>query len=52
MLAGFPIPRRLAEVGFDRGKIDFVANEVAALSISAPRKVGVEDVRTLLAAAY
>ena len=52
MLRGFPLPQKLSDVGFDRGKIDFVANEVAALKISAPRKVGVEDVRTLLSAAY
>jgi maleylacetate reductase len=52
MLRGFPLPQRLADVGFDRGKIDFVASEVAGLSISAPRKVSAEDVRTLLAAAY
>jgi len=52
LLRGLPIPQRLAEVGFDRGKIDFVAQEVAALSISVPRKVSTEDVRTLLAAAF
>jgi maleylacetate reductase len=52
MLRGFPIPQRLAEVGFDRAKVDFVAGEVAAMSITAPRKVSVEDVRTLLTAAY
>ncbi len=52
MLRGFPIPQRLGEVGFDRAKIDFVADEVAALSISAPRPVSAEDVRALLAAAY
>jgi maleylacetate reductase len=51
MLAGFPIPQRLAEVGFDRAKTDFVTQEVAALKITAPRKVSAEDVRTLLAAA-
>jgi maleylacetate reductase len=52
MLAGFPIPQRLAEVGFDRAKTDFVAREVAAMKIIAPRKVSAEDARTLLAAAY
>jgi maleylacetate reductase len=52
MLRGFPIPSRLAEVGFDRAKTDFVAAEVAGLGISAPRKVSAEDVRALLAAAY
>jgi maleylacetate reductase len=52
MLAGFPIPQRLREVGFDRAKADFVADEVAALAITAPRKVSAADVRELLAAAY
>jgi maleylacetate reductase len=52
MLRGFPIPQRLAEVGFDRAKTDFVAAEVAGLGISAPRKVSADDVRALLAAAY
>src|SRR5262245_8812478 len=52
MLAGFPIPQRLGEVGLDRGKIDFAANEVAKLGIAVPRKVSAEDVRALLAAAY
>jgi maleylacetate reductase len=52
MLAGFPIPQRLREVGFDRGKIDFVAGEMAAMAIKMPRNVSADDVRTLLAAAY
>jgi len=52
LLRGFPIPQRLREVGFDRAKTDFVAQEVAAMAISIPRKVSAEDVRTLLAAAY
>jgi maleylacetate reductase len=51
MLAGFPIPQRLAEVGFDRAKTDFVAQEIAAMKILTPRKVSAEDARTLLAAA-
>jgi len=51
MLRGFPIPQRLTEVGFDRAKTDFVAQEIAAMKILAPRKVLAEDVRTLLAAA-
>jgi maleylacetate reductase len=51
MLRGLPIPQRLREVGFDRGKVDFVAAEMAALAISAPRKVAADDVRALLAAA-
>src|SRR5947199_262301 len=51
MLRGFPIPQRLTEVGFDRAKTDFVAQEIAAMKILAPRKVLAEDVRMLLAAA-
>jgi alcohol dehydrogenase class IV len=51
MLRGFPIPHRLTEIGFDRRKIDFVAQEIAAMGISVPRKVSAEDVRMLLAAA-
>jgi alcohol dehydrogenase class IV len=52
MLAKFPIPQRLRDIGFDTGKIDFVAAEVAAGSIAAPRLVSAADVRDLLAAAY
>jgi maleylacetate reductase len=51
MLRGLPIPQRLADVGFDRGKTDFVAAEIAKLAISVPRPVSADDVRTLLAAA-
>ena len=39
MLRSLPIPHRLSQVGFDDSKTDFVAQEVAALSISAPRPV-------------
>jgi alcohol dehydrogenase class IV len=52
LLRGFRIPQRLSEVGFDRGRIDFVAHEIAALSISVPRKVSAEDARSLLEAAF
>ena len=52
MLAGFPIPHRLRDIGFDRGKIEFVASEMAKLAISVPRPVSGADVRELLAAAY
>jgi maleylacetate reductase len=52
MLRGFPIPQKLSDVGFDRGKTDFVANEMSALSIKVPRAASAEDVRALLAAAY
>jgi maleylacetate reductase len=51
MLRGFPIPQRLVEVGFDRRKTDFVAQEIAAMAIAVPRKVSADDVRALLAAA-
>jgi maleylacetate reductase len=53
MLRGFPIPERLREIGFDTGKTDFVASEIAATSSSlSPRPVSAADVRELLAAAY
>ena len=51
MLRGFPIPQRLVEVGFDRAKTDFVAQEIAAMAITVPRKVSADDVRALLTAA-
>jgi maleylacetate reductase len=52
MLAGFPIPHRLRDIGLDRGKIEFVASEMAKLAISVPRTVSGADVRELLVAAY
>jgi maleylacetate reductase len=52
MLKKFPIPQRLRDIGFDAGKIDFVAGEIAALSIAAPRPVTANDARALLEAAY
>jgi maleylacetate reductase len=52
MLAALPIPHKLADVGFDPARSDFVAAEIAALSIAAPRPVAAADVRALLAAAY
>jgi maleylacetate reductase len=52
MLRALPIPQKLAEVGFDRDCIDFVAAEVAALAITTPRPATAADVRALLAAAY
>jgi maleylacetate reductase len=51
MLAGLPIPHRLTDIGFNAAKSDFVAAEIAALSIAAPRSVTAADVRSLLAAA-
>ncbi len=51
MLRRFPIPARLRDIGFEPGKIGFVAGEVAAASITAPRSVSAQQVRDLLAAA-
>ncbi len=52
MLRKFPIPERLREIGFDKAKTDFVASEVAAGKITAPRLATAEAVREILAAAY
>jgi maleylacetate reductase len=52
MLKKFPIPQRLRDVGFDAAKIDFVAGEIAAAAITAPRPASANDVRDLLRAAY
>jgi maleylacetate reductase len=52
MLRKFPIPQRLRDVGFDSARADFVAQEIAAASITAPRPTLASDVRELLAAAY
>jgi maleylacetate reductase len=52
MLQGFPIPKRLSDVSFDRGKIDSAAQQAAALKITLPRAVSAEDVRTLLMGAF
>jgi len=52
MLGRFPIPQRLRDIGFDIGKADFVAGEIAAQSIASPRSVSAADVRTLLGAAF
>ena len=52
MLKKFPIPERLREIGFDNVKAGFVADEVAAGSIVAPRPATAGAVRELLAAAY
>jgi len=52
MLAGLPIPQTLSAIGLPRGKIEFVAAEIAKLAITAPRAVSGADVRTLLAAAF
>jgi maleylacetate reductase len=52
MLRKFPIPERLREIGFDKAKSDFVAGEVAAGKITAPRPATADAVREILAAAY
>jgi maleylacetate reductase len=52
MLKTFPIPQRLRDVGFDAGKSDFVAGEIAVAAIKTPRPVSASEVRDLLAAAY
>ena len=52
MLHELPIAQKLADLDFDSAKTDFVADEVAKLSITAPRPVSAADVRSLLAAAY
>src|SRR5262249_5663899 len=51
MVQAFPIPHGLREVGFDAGKIDDAAAQVAALAIKAPRPVSAEDARGILKAA-
>jgi maleylacetate reductase len=52
MLAKFPVPQRLRGIGFDQGKVDFVAGEIADFKIATPRPVLAGDVRELLTAAY
>ena len=52
MLKQFPIPQRLRDIGFDAGKADFVAGEIAAQAIKSPRPVSAAEVRELLGAAY
>jgi alcohol dehydrogenase class IV len=51
MVQEFPIPHRLREVGFDAGRVDDAAAQVAALGIKAPRPVSAEDAREILRAA-
>jgi maleylacetate reductase len=52
LLRSLPIPQRLREVGFAAEKIDFVANEIAAMSVMVPRPATAQDVRAVLEAAY
>jgi maleylacetate reductase len=50
MVREFPIPQRLRDVGFDAGRIDDAAAQVAALDIKMPRPVSAEDARGILRA--
>jgi len=52
MLQRFPIPQRLRDVGFERGKIESAALQIEAIGIAEPRTVTAEDVRVLLMNAY
>lgn len=52
LLAGFPIPQRLRDIGFDRGRIDDAVHQVAALALKTPRAATADDARALLTAAY
>ncbi len=52
MVAGFPIPQRLRDVGLDEAKIPDVAKQAAALGIKEPRPVTVEDATEILRRAY
>jgi maleylacetate reductase len=51
MVQRLPIPHRLREIGFDAGRIDDAAAQVAALAIKEPRPVSADDVRQILRAA-
>ena len=52
MLAGFGIPQRLRDLGFDAARIPDAAAQVGALGIETPRRVTAEDARALLEAAF
>src|SRR5262249_12862242 len=52
MIAAFPIPQRLRDVGLDEKRIADAANEVAALAIAVPRPVSADHARAILEAAY
>ena len=52
MLKQLPIPQRLRDIGFDAGKAEFVAGEIAAQAIKSPRPVSAAEVRELLQSAY
>jgi maleylacetate reductase len=52
MVRDFPIPKRLADVGFSRDKFGSTADQVAAVAITSPRPVGKADVLAILDAAF
>lgn len=52
MLAAFPIPHRLRELGFTRQRFASAAAQVEAIAITAPRPVTAPDVVGILEAAY
>jgi maleylacetate reductase len=52
MLKKFPLPQRLRDIGFDANKTDFVAGEVAAAGIKAPRLASADAMCALLRAVY
>ena len=52
MIAAFPIPQRLRDVGLEEKRIADAATEVAALAIAVPRPVTTDDARAILEAAY
>ncbi|CAN0443882.1 unnamed protein product, partial [Phaeothamnion confervicola] len=52
LLAGFPIPRRLRDVGFTEDKFDDAAAQVAALQLAHPRPVSLAEAHAVIAAAF
>jgi maleylacetate reductase len=52
MLAGFPIPQRLRDIGLDRSRIDSVAADIERMAITVPRPATAADVRRVLEAAF
>jgi maleylacetate reductase len=52
MLRSFPIPQRLRDLGFARGKIEAAAAQVEALGLKSPRAVSAADASAVLTAAY
>jgi maleylacetate reductase len=52
MIAAFPIPQRLRDVGLEEKRIADAAGEVGALAIAVPRPVSADDARAILAAAF